>query len=416
MVILMDTQTPGAGKAMQNADIQPNQGLNKKPETSAPAAEKVRVLVADDSRVIRKAISKILSNEFDLVETEDGETAWERLLKDDSIEVLVSDIEMPKLDGYSLICRIRAAESERVRSVPIIVITGADDELTRERAFACGATDFIIKPIDGVQLLARTRAHAKLDQTTRKLEETATALEEQTAVDPLTQLHSRRYFIQRGVQDLAYARRHNSDLSVIRVDIDNFRSLYKKHGDQVSDQILVWLAKILVATSRTEDTVARIGGGEFAIIAPSSGRMEAAVLCERARTAVTAEAFKSGSLSIPLTVSLGLSTLGRDPGETIEELLALAEQRMTLAKAAGGNRLGVSYQEEAPKPEEAIIEQPDLETALKMLGANEGGKLVPFLPDLINRCIPLLEFCNKKLDLGLGFAIESLKDKLSDMR
>jgi diguanylate cyclase (GGDEF)-like protein len=412
----MDTQTPGAGKAMQSADIQPNQGLNKKPETVAPAAEKVRVLVADDSRVIRKAISKILSNEFELIESEDGETAWERLLKDDSIEVLVSDIEMPKLDGYSLICRIRAADSERVRNVPIIVITGADDELTRERAFACGATDFIIKPIDGVQLLARTRAHAKLDQTTRKLEETATALEEQTAVDPLTQLHSRRYFIQRGVQDLAYAKRHNSDLSVIRIDIDNFRATYKKHGDQASDQILVWLAKILTATCRTEDTVARVGGGEFAIIAPSSGRMEAAVLCERVRTAVTAEPFKHENLSIPLTASLGLSTLGRDPGETIEELLTLAEQRMTLAKAAGGNRLGISYQEEAPKPEEAVIEQPDLETALKMLGANEGGKLVPFLPDLINRCMPLLEFCNKKLDLGLGFAIESLKDKLSDMR
>lgn len=388
----------------------------EKTEIVTPVAEKVRVLVADDSRVIRKAISKILNNEFELIEAEDGEAAWERLLRDDSIEVLVSDIEMPKLDGYSLICRIRAADAERVRNVPIIVITGADDELTRERAFACGATDFIIKPIDGVQLLARTRAHAKLDQTARKLEETAAALEDQTAVDPLTQLHSRRYFIQRGVQDLAYAKRHNSELSVIRVDIDNFRSIYKKHGDQVSDQILVWLSKILTTTSRTEDTVARIGGGEFAVLAPSSGRMEAAVLCERARTAVVAEPFKHEGLSIPLTVSLGLSTLGRDPGETIEELLALAEQRMTLAKAAGGNRLGVSYQEEAPKPEEAVIEQPDLETALKMLGANEGGKLVPFLPDLIGRCIPLLEFCNKKLDLGLGFAIESLKDKLSDMR
>jgi diguanylate cyclase (GGDEF)-like protein len=388
----------------------------EKTEIAVPVTDKVRVLVADDSRVIRKAINKILSNEFELIEAEDGETAWEHLLKDDSIEVLVSDIEMPKLDGYSLICRIRAAEAERVRNVPIIVITGADDELTRERAFACGATDFIIKPIDGVQLLARTRAHAKLDQTTRRLEETATALEEQTAVDPLTQLHSRRYFIQRGVQDLAYAKRHNSDLSVIRIDIDNFRTIYKQHGDQASDQILVWLAKILTATCRTEDTVARIGGGEFAIIAPSSGRMEAAVLCERVRTAVAAEPFKHANLSIALTTSLGLSTLGRDPGESIEELLGLAEQRMTLAKAAGGNRLGVSYQEEAPKPEEAVIEQPDLETALKMLGANEGGKLVPFLPDLIGRCMPLLEFCNKKLDLGLGFAIESLKDKLSDMR
>jgi len=390
--------------------------MEMKAEIAASPADKVRVLVADDSRVIRKAISKILSGEFELIEAEDGESAWHHLLRDESIQVMVSDIEMPKLDGYSLICRVRAADPERVRSVPIIVITGADDELTRERAFACGATDFIIKPIDGVQLLARTRAHAKLDQTTRKLEETSTALEEQTAVDPLTQLHSRRYFLQHGVQDLAYAKRHNSELSVIRVDIDNFRSIYKKYGDQVSDQILIWLAKILVATSRTEDTVARIGGGEFAILAPATGRMDAAVLCERLRTAVAAETFKGDNVSVNLTVSLGLATLGRDPGDTTEELLTLAEQRLTLAKAAGGNRLGVSYQEEAPKPEEAVIEQPDLETALKMLENDEGGKLTPFLPDLVSRCLPLMEFCNKKLDLGLGFAIESLKEKLSDMR
>ena len=390
--------------------------MEMKAEIATPQAERVRVLVADDSRVIRKAITKILNNEFDLVEVGDGEAAWDQLLRDESIQVLVSDIEMPKLDGYSLICRVRATETERVRNVPIIVITGADDELTRERAFACGATDFIIKPIDGVQLLARTRAHAKLDQTTRKLEETSTALEEQSAIDPLTQLHSRRYFIQRGVQDLAYVKRHNNDLSIIRVDIDNFRSIYKKYGDQTSDQILVWLAKILVSSSRKEDTVARIGGGEFAVLAPSSGRMEAAVLCERMRTGVAVSPFTNESATIPLTISLGLASYGRDPGETTEELLTLAEQRMTLAKAAGGNRLGISYQEEAPKPDEAVIEQPDLETALKMLGSDEGGKLVPFLPDLVTRCIPLLEFCNRKLDLGLGFAIESLKDKLSDMR
>ena len=390
--------------------------MEMKAEIATPQAERVRVLVADDSRVIRKAITKILNNEFDLVEVGDGEAAWDQLLRDESIQVLVSDIEMPKLDGYSLICRVRAAETERVRNVPIIVITGADDELTRERAFACGATDFIIKPIDGVQLLARTRAHAKLDQTTRKLEETSTALEEQSAIDPLTQLHSRRYFIQRGVQDLAYVKRHNNDLSIIRVDIDNFRSIYKKYGDQTSDQILVWLSKILVSSSRKEDTVARIGGGEFAVLAPSSGRMEAAVLCERMRTGVAVSPFTNESATIPLTISLGLASYGRDPGETTEELLTLADQRMTLAKAAGGNRLGISYQEEAPKPDEAVIEQPDLETALKMLGSDEGGKLVPFLPDLVTRCIPLLEFCNRKLDLGLGFAIESLKDKLSDMR
>ncbi len=413
---MMDTHTPGAGKGSNDAPPQPVLEKNQGTKSTAPATDKVRVLVVDDSRVIRKAINKILSNEFDLVEAGDGEAAWQHLLQDESVQVLISDIEMPELDGYSLICRVRASDPERIRNVPIIVITGAEDDLTRERAFACGATDFIIKPIDGVQLLARTRAHAKLDQATRKLDETETALEEQSSVDPLTQLNSRRFFLQRGVQDLAHAKRHASELSVIRADIDSFKPIYKKYGDQVCDQILVWLAKILLATSRTEDIVARVGGGEFAILAPSSDRMATAVLCERLRTAVESTPFKNGAESIPLTVSLGLASFGRDPGDTIEALLALAGQRLVLAKAAGGNRLGISYQEEAPQLEETIMEQPDMETALKMVANNEAGKLAPFLPDLVTRVIPLLELCNKKLDLGLGFAIESLKDKLSDMK
>ena len=132
--------------------------------TAMNNGSKPRVLVADDSRVIRKAVTKILGNDFELVEAEDGESAWDQLGKQDRVDVLMTDIEMPKLDGYGLICRVRAAEQSNLRDMPIIVITGAEDEVTRERAYACGATDFITKPIDSVQLLARARAHAKLDE------------------------------------------------------------------------------------------------------------------------------------------------------------------------------------------------------------------------------------------------------------
>jgi len=260
-------------------------------------------------------------------------------------------------------------------------------------------------------MLARARAHAKLDSTTRQLSETTVALEEQTAIDPLTQINSRRYFMQRGTQDFAYAKRRDLDLSVIRVDIDDFRALYKKYGDDLSDQILIWLAKILVATIRTEDTVARIGGSEFAILAPATGRLDAAVLCERLRNAVAETSFSHDGASIPLTISLGLATREHDPSDIVEDLLKVADERLTLAKAAGGNRLGASYQEEAPPPEEAVIEEPDLETALEMLGNGDGGKLSPYLPDLLARVLPLLEYCNKNLELGMEFDLESLKEK-----
>jgi diguanylate cyclase (GGDEF)-like protein len=380
------------------------------------SANRPRVLVIDDSRVIRKAVSNILKGDFELHEAEDGEAGWEALAADERVEVVISDIEMPKLDGYQLICRIRAADAPRVRDVPIIVITGAQDEQTRERAYACGATDFITKPLDSLQLLARARAHARLDQTTRKLAETETVLEEQTAVDPLTQLNSRRYFLQRATQDLAYAKRHDEAVSFIRLDIDGMAGIRAQHDATIADQVLMWIAKIIVATCRTEDTAAHVAPGQFAVIAPASDRVHAAVLCERLRTAVAAQPFAQDGTSIPVTVSLGLATLGRDPGDNVEDLVKLADARLTLAKADGGNRLGVIYQDEMPAPDEAVMAEPDIETALTMLGNGDGGKLVPYLPSLMNRLTPLLELCDNNLELGLNIALESLREKYPDLK
>lgn len=376
---------------------------------------KPHVLVADDSRVIRKAVTKILGNDFELIEADDGESAWEQIAKDERIEVLMTDIEMPKLDGYGLICRVRAADHSRLRDLPIIVITGAEDDVTRERAYACGATDFITKPIDGVQLLARARAHAKLDETVRKLSETEVALEEQSATDALTQLHSRRFLVDRGEQDLAYAKRHGAELSVVRIDVDDFRTIYDTHGDDVSNQLIVWLAKIVAASVRTEDTAARIRGAQFAVLMPGTGRMDAAVVAERVRNAVTAAPFKHGSLTVPVSVSGGLATHGHDSGNTFEDMLSSADKNLTLAKASGGNRLGVGYEEELA-PEVAVIEQPDMETALKMIENGDSGKLIPYLPELVARVLPLLELGNRNLDLDIRDAIDAIKDKLSSMK
>lgn len=393
-----------------------NSGAAATAETGGAAVDRPIVLVIDDSRVIRRAIGKILSSEFTLLEAEDGEAGWQYLANDPQVQVVISDVEMPKLDGYALICRIRASDEPHLRDLPVIVITGAQDDLTRERAFACGATDFIVKPIDGVQLLARARAHARLDQTTRKLNETAKSLEEQTAIDPLTELHSRRYLLQRTAQDLAYAKRHAQDLALLRIDFDNFRDVYRRYGDEGCDRIFVWLAGLMRANTRTEDTPARIRGGEFAILAPSCDRQEAAALAERLRSAVAQVPFDLDGTRVALTVSLGLATLNGDRVDTADDLVARAEQRLTLAKAAGGNQLGLGYEEEVPAPEEAVFEQPDLETALQLIADGDGGKLLPYLPDLLARLLPLIELCDRQLELDLALTLNSLKERLGSVK
>jgi two-component system cell cycle response regulator len=378
-------------------------------------ANRPRLLVVDDSRVMRKAIVKLAQEQFEVSEAEDGEEGWDKLVGDDRIQVVIADVLMPRLDGYALICRIRAAEQSRIRDVPVIVITGADDEQTRERAFACGANDFITKPIDGEQLLACALEQARLDQTARRLSAAAERLAGQTSVDPLTQLNSRRQFVQRGHQDLAAVRRRGDDLSLIRLDVDNFKAIYSEHGDDVGDRILVWLTKIMQAETRTEDTLARIGGSAFAIVTPGAGRLDAAVLCERLRKRVAAEPFRHQNVTIPVTISVGLVTLGHDSGDTIEDLLALAEERVTAARAAGGDRLSVGEPTENQGGETVIVEQPDVSTALEMLQRGDAGKLEPYLVELALTVLPLLELCNNKLDLQVDFELQALKDRLMEM-
>jgi CheY-like chemotaxis protein len=124
-------------------------------------AEKPVVLVVDDSRVIRKAIIKYLGDGYEIVEADNGVVGWNQVLRDSSIELVISDIDMPEMDGYSFICHIRASEDEALRNMPVIVITGAEDDITRERAYACGANDFILKPIDKKQMLACVVAHVE---------------------------------------------------------------------------------------------------------------------------------------------------------------------------------------------------------------------------------------------------------------
>ena len=119
------------------------------------------ILVVDDSRTVRAAINKILRSTYNIVEAEDGEDAWTKLLELEKVHMVISDIMMPKLDGYGLICRIRAAEQPEIINIPIVVITSSEDALTRERAHACGANDFIIKPVGAADLVERTNFHTE---------------------------------------------------------------------------------------------------------------------------------------------------------------------------------------------------------------------------------------------------------------
>ncbi len=377
----------------------------------AELSEKPHVIIIDDSKLMRVSIRNVLKDEFNLTEAVDGEQGWTSLCSDPTLQVVITDAQMPGIDGYELIARIRASENATIRAVPIIMITGADDQSARERALQAGATDFITKPFDRTQLLARTRALAKSDQTSRKLVQTSEALAEQGAVDPITGVSSRRFFVERGAQELAFSTRRAQDLSVIALHVDHFAELQKRLGEAHANQLLSWVAKKLKDTVRTEDTLARIDGAAFAVIAAGAGRLEGAVLCDRARKALSAAPFSEGGITTAITTSIGLVCLSFDKLDTIEKFLALADQRAVRAQNEGGNRTVASNaaEKKTPAPNEPI---PSIDAALQLLAARNVDRLQPHFITLLRRMLPLFEIADQRLQLGLGDALATIKQRL----
>ncbi|NIR61594.1 MAG: response regulator, partial [Gammaproteobacteria bacterium] len=213
------------------------------------AADKPRILVADDSRVMRHAAKKILGQEYDIVEANDGEEAWEAIQSDTDIQVILCDLQMPNLDGFGVLERLRNAKDARLQDLPFIVITGKeDDEETRKQVLSDGATDFIGKPFESVQLQARTAAALK----TRKLSETANVLEEQAVRDPVSGLLKRQHFMDRGSEAVSYVRRHGTALALACIEIDNFKQLFVHHGKDIADQLIAKAAEVMRNTVRHE--------------------------------------------------------------------------------------------------------------------------------------------------------------------
>jgi two-component system, cell cycle response regulator len=313
-----------------------------KPEQAIKLEPLPLILVVEDSQTTAALLSKYLSGHYRLLHAKDGQLAWDMLKENQNIALVITDIHMPNMSGHQLLVKIRKSEDAKHKNMPVIVMTSAEDNVDRNLAFLNGANDFISKPIDEMEMVARVNVHFRLARTIRELEASRKALSEQATTDSLTRLKNRRAFFEVGAKALAMARRYVSDLSVILLDIDHFKLINDSYGHSVGDEAIVLVADVLTELARTEDTVARIGGEEFAILLPDTNRLGTAVLAERVRSAIEREQLIVGDKIHPMTASFGIASFGVDPAETIDQLLGVADNRLYLAKNAGRNRICVN--------------------------------------------------------------------------
>lgn len=381
-------------------------------DTEQEQESKPVILVVDDSKLMRRAITKLLGKEYDIVEAEDGEAGWKQLNANREIQMVFCDLAMPRLDGFGLLARIRDAEERHVQSMPVVIITGAeDDEASKTKALEQGASDFISKPFDSVQLQTRAKTHVDA----RRASQTREVLEETSTIDAVTRLSNARAFDDRAQKDLAFAKRHDADLALLRVDLDNFHAIFMKHGKDAGNALLREIAVILQDRLRREDTVARIGVFKFAALLPSADPAGARQMAERVRESINERSFADIGVQGKVSVSIGAAI----PVITSElewlTMLDMAEDALTSAVKQGGNCI-VTHPEGLAESEQELEPGippllPDLDSLADMAARGQTGHLRTQAEVILARILPLLEFVNGHLKLGIDDALEKLRKR-----
>jgi two-component system cell cycle response regulator len=226
---------------------------------------KPRVLIADDSRIVRATLIKHIEGMFEFREALDGEQAWETLLIDPSIRVVITDLTMPKLDGYGLLQRIRASKIPRIRNIPVVVVSGSDEQAESERAKAAGATDLISKGIGTAQLLSRLDVLSKLTNTQSEFERGLEILVQNAPEDVAPQLASADVFDTKAEELLVNAIKLGKNFVILNVCV----GLQSEKGGGTPSVpplgVVNAVGQLLNATVRQTDCVAQTGEAEFTL-------------------------------------------------------------------------------------------------------------------------------------------------------
>lgn len=370
---------------------------------------KPRILAVDDSRVMRVAMRKILGKDYDVIEAEHGEDAWTLLINDSSIQVVFTDLSMPYLDGYGLLGRMRNSDDAHIKNMPVVIITGKeDDDAAKQQALDRGASDFISKPFESVQLLARAKTHVSFQQTSTKLTTTEDKLERQAAVDEITGLAGQKYFCKAADEHLAYVMRHGGTYIIVRMDIDQFDKIFIKCGKQAADAILKTIGHHMITSSRKEDMVARIGLAKFAMLLRNTSMTDAKNIVKRIVADISPLRFKACDNSeIGLTLSFGLYEPDIQTETEFSLQLANTEEYLQQAAKQTGNHY-VAYSAKT----KIDLDQINLESALEFLRKNEAAALENQLPALVEKLLPLLEYAAQQHGEQAMDLVNQIKAKL----
>ncbi|QEL65407.1 hypothetical protein OTERR_19310 [Oryzomicrobium terrae] len=365
------------------------------------AVQPPKVLIVDDSRIVRASLMRHLKGRFEVREEGDGETGWQTLVLDPTIQAVISDLSMPVLDGYGLLERIRQSKIGRIRRLPVIMISGEDDDDACNRARAAGASDFISKGVGTAELLTRLDAQIRLATA----EEALDAVRDDAMKNPLTGLFTRRYLESQADQACSLAQRKGGEVSLLMIGFDRLPALTEQYGAAVVEQLVAQFGRLLAGKIRREDSLGHYGSAQFAIVSPGTPGASCRTFALRLKEAVETAHVAFHGQRVDLSVSIGVANNNDDQSTSANHLLILAGERMGEAMAGGGNRV-VGCEAEGRRPDALTVDR-----ALALLEAGRGDMVRGGSRELALRVLPLLRFLNYELQWQLP--VEDLERQLN---
>jgi two-component system cell cycle response regulator len=310
------------------------------------------LIVDDDPSVLRLLEKHLAAGGYEILSAANGAEALQIVLSQGPATV-ITDWMMPEMDGLQLCRAIRS--SEGIGFVYVIMLTASADKARLVEAFEAGVDDFLSKPVDREELLARLTAATRILDLEENLAKQNRALckanadmavlnqklKRMATTDTLTGLANRRQAMIRLRQHWAVAERYNQPLACIVADIDHFKQVNDTYGHDVGDIVLREAAKTLDSCARVSDTVCRLGGEEFLILCPSATSEMAATGAERLRQAVEVNRIRCNDLELTVTMSMGVAERD-EPTNSPDDLLKHADDALYAAKRAGRNRVCIA--------------------------------------------------------------------------
>jgi two-component system, cell cycle response regulator len=310
---------------------------NPEREAVADSGRNGRILVIDDRPASAERIVAMLSDEH-LVESEGdpGQTLFHAA--EGNFDLAIVSLGLEHFDGLRLCSQLRSLE--RTRSVPILAIADGDNNARLVRGLEIGVNDYLLRPVDKNELLARVRTQVRKKRYTERLRDNVQLSIEMAITDALTGLHNRRYMENHLATLVEQAASRAKPLTVLVLDIDYFKAINDSHGHDAGDDVLREFAVRIKKSIRGIDLACRYGGEEFVIVMPETDMAVATMVAERLRRRIATEPFpiQHGARAVTVTISIGIAALASSTDKAAQ-ILKRADQALYRAKRDGRNRV-----------------------------------------------------------------------------